>query len=468
MVLSIAMVLCTIPVHAQEIPGILYPEEFLEIVKKHHPVAVQADLQPQRGSASVLMARGGFEPKVYTDIARKYFKEQEYYQLIDAGLKIPTWFGMELKAGYEQNTGVFLNPENNTSGGGLWYAGVNIPIGQGLFIDERRAQLRKARLYQSMTEADRQIILNELLLEAGEAYWNWFFAHHANNTYETALQLAEQRLRAVRDGARLGDLPAIDTLEAGIQVQNRQLALEQAKLDLKNAEALLGVYMWAEGIVPLELDSLSVPVTMDYVNQELSDSLMTRSATELISDHPELRNVSFKIEQLRVDRRWKVEQFKPSLNLSFNPLMEADGNPVAGFSPENYKAGLTFSMPILFRKERGGLREADIKIRETELQQLNKRQTLTFKFINSLNELSTSYEQIGLYSQTVLDYQRLLDGERRKFNTGESSLFLVNSRESSYINARIKLIELKSKNNMALLKSLYSLGKLPESKFTTL
>ena len=91
-----------------------------------------------------------------------------------------------------------------------------------------------------------------------------------------------------------------------------------------------------------------------------------------------------------------------------------------------------------------------------------KQQTLVFKAKAALNQLQTTVEQFQLYSQTAQDYNRLLSGERERFTIGESSLFLVNSRETGYINARLKLLELQVKNQQARLKWLYSLNMIGE------
>jgi hypothetical protein len=77
-----------------------------------------------------------------------------------------------------------------------------------------------------------------------------------------------------------------------------------------------------------------------------------------------------------------------------------------------------------------------------------------------LNEWETLEGLVELYQQTVQDYLGLLNGERQMFNAGESSLFMVNSRELGYINAQLKLIELLAKNHKAELKTLYSFGLL--------
>jgi hypothetical protein len=60
----------------------------------------------------------------------------------------------------------------------------------------------------------------------------------------------------------------------------------------------------------------------------------------------------------------------------------------------------------------------------------------------------------------VSNYERLWQSEKRLFDSGESSLFMINSREMSYINAQIKLNEIINKNKKAALDTEYSFGLL--------
>ena len=181
----------------------------------------------------------------------------------------------------------------------------------------------------------------------------------------------------------------------------------------------------------------------------------------IIQQHPEVNQYRYKIDMLEIDQRWKREQLKPTLNLNYNALTEAvNDNPLAEYSSANYKWGLTFSMPILLRKERGALRLADLKINDAELELASKTAVLGYKALASINEWANTAEQVELYSQTVRDYDGLLGGERQMFDAGESSLFMVNSRELGYINAQLKLIELLTKNRKAGLAANYSLGVL--------
>lgn len=436
---------------------------FMQIVKEHHPVSQQAELQLDRGKGVLREARGGFDPKLNLHTSQKDFDNKNYYDLLDAGLKVPTWFGLEINGGYEQTRGVFLNPEDNTPGAGLMYAGLGVPIGQGLFIDKRRAELQKAKIFRESSEAMRKSIYNELLYDAGKAYWEWFMAYHVLLVYEDALIVTNQRLDAVKQSARLGDKAAIDTLESGIQVQNRRLALQQSQLDYKNTSALLSIYIWRDGEIPLELDTTTVPENKERVETDDRIDLSQDEIDSLLFNHPDLLQYEYKIDQLDIDRKWKIEQLKPELNLKYNFLAEpVSNNIMSEFTTNNYRWGLQFQMPILLRKERGSLLQTKVKVKEATFDYSVKQAELGYKFQAARNELNTTNNQVILYSQTVRDYQRLLLGERTKFTGGESSLFLVNSRELGYINAQIKLIELLSKNRKAKLLRDYSLGILSD------
>lgn len=446
---------------AQNVSQVLSFEDFNAIVTQHHPMAVQAELVKKVGDATVQQARGGFDPKIGTDIGQKYFKGDQYYSLVDAGLKVPTWFGIEVQAGYEQNGGVYLNPENSTSGGGLAYAGISLPVGRGLFIDERRAELRKAQIFQKSTRVEQRLMMNDLLYEAGKAYWNWFEAYQILQVYQEAIQLAEFRFNAVKQQAESGDKPSIDTLEAGIQLQNRQLALQQAQLDYQNATAMLAVFLWHNGQIPLELEPSTVPVNKELVLLRTTENLMLDRMDSLVAYHPYLQQYRYKIDALKIDRRMKIENLKPKLDLKYNALNQVVGNnPFADLSINNYNWGLNFSMPIPLRKERGALRLAKYKIQDAELGIVDKQAQLGYKITASINEWNTTREQTQLYQRTVNDYRGLLEGERNKFDAGESSLFMVNSREVGYINAQIKYLELLTKNRKAVLGAEYSLGVL--------
>ena len=120
--------------------------EYLGYVKKYHPMVKSANLEISNAQASLMMARGGFDPKIEVDYSKKQFKDNEYYSILNSSFKIPTWYGIEVKAGFENDNGIYLNPENTLPNQGLASFGITVPVGQGLFINQRMADVRKAKI----------------------------------------------------------------------------------------------------------------------------------------------------------------------------------------------------------------------------------------------------------------------------------------------------------------------------------
>ena len=107
----------------------------------------------------------------------KEFKETEYWDRLNATFKIPTYFGIELKGNFEQNQGDFINPDENVPIDGLYSAGVSMSLGQGFWINERMATLKKAKFFREQSKADQDLLVNEVLYRASLAYFDWLQAY---------------------------------------------------------------------------------------------------------------------------------------------------------------------------------------------------------------------------------------------------------------------------------------------------
>ncbi len=176
---------------ADSLETVLRFDEYLSYVKKFHPIVKQAELVINESEAKLLKSRGAFDPKLEIDYDRKKFKNTEYFDKINGMFKIPTWFGVELKATFEENTGDFLNPEAFVPEDGLYSAGVSVPVAQGLLINDRMASLKRARLFREQAKADRDIFVNNILFEASLIYFKWLQAYNELRLFENFLSNAE-------------------------------------------------------------------------------------------------------------------------------------------------------------------------------------------------------------------------------------------------------------------------------------
>ena len=418
-------------------------EEYIEVVMQHHPMAFQAKLKLESGDAYLQKGRGGFDPKLEGNANQKYYDGKQYYSYLHGGLKIPTWFGVELMAGYDNNVGYRLNDESYTPDLGLWNAGISVNLGQGMFIDQRRADLKQAKLMQQNTVQEQKLMLNELKLQASQAYYDWYKAYEKQNLLANNLSLVELRLLNLRESVKYGDIPAVDTLKASIQVQDRLLKFMEANLDLTNKRIWLNTYLWQDGFLPLEMDSTLVPQLSAVSTPPLIDVDAT------VDSHPEILLFQNDIRGVMIDTRMKREALKPQLQVKYNALGDQTGNGIVqDYTLSNYKWGATFAYPIFTRKERASVKLNEIKLETQESKLVLKKTQLSYKIQSVQNALNNAITQISVQERAVQMYQDLLDAEQNLFNAGESSQFLINTRDQNLLAARIKLIELYYTRNM--------------------
>ncbi len=450
--------------------SIFTESEYLRWVKAWHPLVKQANLLTDEARASLREARGGFDPKLYADWEQKSFDGTNYFSIGEGGFKIPTWYGLEVKGYFNATNGVYLNPERNLPAAGQAVAGIKASLVQGLFIDERRAALQQARMLENINEAQRQNIINDILLDATTAYWDWVTRYNEVRVIEQARDVAAMRLRAIVASYTEGDMAAVDTLEAYIQVQNRDFDLNDARLAYRNAGLMLSNFLWLENDIPVEITDALRPPTLDEL--ELSPALppMAGFLEAFDATHPLLRFYQLKLSQLDIERRLAAEYLKPRLDVEYNflgdgfrfgQLTAPDNGGVDNILLQNYKWGVNFSFPLFLRKERGKLDLTKIKIADTDFTLQQKRQELTNKVRDAYNEWQNNRQQITLYADVTNNYRTLFNAETIRFSLGESSVFLVNAREQSLIEAQIKLVKLQAEFYKNENKVIWAAGRLP-------
>lgn len=432
--------------NAQELDtSILKFSEYIGYVKKFHPIVKQAELVINNGEAELMKARGMFDPKLAVDVEQKKFKDTEYYNKLNATFKIPTWYGIEIKGTFEQNDGNFLNPEGNVPTNGLYSAGVSVSLAQGLLINKRMAAIQQAKLFKQQVKADKDILVSIILSDAAKSYFNWLRSYLEVKIYEDFLKNAEFRFNSVKRNVINGESPAIDSTEARIAINTRKLELIKAKVKLRQSTLTLSNYLWLDDNTPLEIQPTVIPEeNIDIeINKALGTSVLNDNVANL-ENHPKLLSLDYKYQSQKVDKNLKLNMLLPKIDLQYNFLTETPSL-LNSFSTSAQKSSLLVRFPLFLRKERADLKFAKIKLQQTKYEINATRLSLKNKISGIESELESFVSQNTITKTIVEDYEKMLDAEQRKFNLGESSLFLVNSRESKLIDAQLKALALKNK-----------------------
>ncbi|WP_372756731.1 TolC family protein [Mariniflexile sp.] len=441
--LIITLLFCSF-ISAQDSTSVISLSEYLGYVKSFHPIVKQANLVINESEAKLMKARGAFDPKIEIDYNQKTFKDTEYYNKLNATFKIPTWYGIEFKGNFEENTGDYLNPESKVPEDGLYSAGVSLSLAQGLLINKRMAMLKQAKSYVNQAKADRQILINNILYSATRSYFEWLKTYNEKRVYEEFLQNAQTRFQGVKKSFELGEMPAIDTIEARITLNDRRLNLEKSKIKFIKSSLELSNYLWLDENTPVEIKDNIIP---DINTFETVDNILNTSKLDIenidISNHPKMQSLDYKLQALTIEKRLSLNNLLPKIDVQYNFLSQTP-EVSRSFSTSAYKSGLNVSIPLFLRKERADLKLAHLKMQDAEFEIQTTSVSLTNK-INAISKELESYILQNDYTNIIVgDYEQMLSAEERKFFLGESSLFLVNSRESKLIDAKLKAIELEN------------------------
>jgi outer membrane protein TolC len=435
----------------------LNAEEVLEIVRKHHPVARQTDLHIDQAKAELLVARGAFDPVISAYLSRKRFAGTNYYQQTSPQITIPTWFGIEIQSGLENLRGSRLDP--TMTAGKSSYIGVTVPLAKDLLMDKRRAALKQARIFNTMAVTEQRAVVNNLLMDAMDAYWLWVRSYQIFKVVENTVLINQRRLDLVRQSFQNGETAAIDTVEALAQLQSFQYQQNERWLEFQNTGLELSAFLWTKDTEPYDLPVTVIPQG-GWENEEAVKNFNT-SLEELLSvankSHPELQIYDFKLDALDIEKKLKFQMLLPKADFTYNHLSKDYGivssEYLTPFFDNNYRYGFKFALPLRLSEGRGEYRKAKIKIESTRLDLDQKRLSVQVKVKSYYNELTNLRNQIALQSNNYINYQRLVQAEEAKLESGESSLFLINTRENKALEAQQKLLELKTK----YFKTIYAL-----------
>ena len=445
---------------SQSAQEVLTVEKVMDMVRKNHPIAKQASLQIEKAAADLLSAKGGFDPVFDIEAGRKTFDGKNYYYHTNPELQFPTAAAVTIKTGWENNGGDNLFSENTKGRSG--YFGVELPLGNGLLIDKRRAALQQAKILRNQSEQEKRKTLNDLLLDAYSAYWQWAGAYRLYGIYARFVDNTASRLRLVKNAWANGDRSVMDTVETFTQLQQYGLQQSEAQLKLNNAGIELSNYLWLPGDSAYLLPINAIPDTTGFISF-MGIPVLEELITQSLLQNPTLQSAALKINSMEIEKQLKFQGLLPYVSIKAN-ILHKDyhflKNWDAGFIENNYKWGVSFHMPLLRRQGRGEYKKAQLKVKESQIELARKRWQTETKIRYYYNEHTQLQQQLQLTKQMQANYLLLLHNEELKFAQGESNLFMINSRENKLLELLEKQVSLRVKHLIANYKLTWAAGLL--------
>jgi len=440
---------------------VLSIENTLDIVRKFHPVIKQSFLQNEISKNELVAAKGIFDPTIQLTNQEKTFDNKLYYKYNTLELKVPLWYGIDIKAGTENNIGDKIDPsltKNNSA-----FVGVSIDPFRGIIVDKRNNIVKQAKNIVELTKNEQLLVINDLLLDASTAYWNWVNAHYVNSILNKTVKNNIERYAVIKNSFISGDRAPVDTTEALAQLQSFEMMQTQSELELQKARLELSNFFWKENGVPYELAESVLPIYSFDITQIATTDIgkLDQLIEQAITTHPKIKMLNNKSTILDIEKRLKTVELFPSLKLNYNAL----DNNLNSFNwntntNNNFKYGVSLSMPLFQRQARGDIAKTKNKIEDLNWDKKYISYEIENKVKSSFAEFHALKQQIKTNEGVVNANKLLLDVENTKFQMGESSLFLINSRELKFIETELKQVTLKVKFYNSIYKNLWSIGSL--------
>lgn len=421
-------------------------DEYYNQVVTANPLVLEAKYEITAAEAELFGARGLFDPILSGGFNLKTQDAKDKLNDLDLSLEIPfaSMFGPKVKAQMRRAVGESTNPADRTSSPFDASIGVSLPLGQGIFTDEKRNKLFQAEIKPEIGQAKFQQKRNKILVEALSQYWKWAEAYQQVQIAQNLYTIAQERAQQLRDRATAGDIAAMDSLEANLEVVFRNGKLLEKQQAYEQASVNLQVYVWDNNQQQTPLPG--IPEPFQTINK-LSEQEIQAAQNDAKLLRPEVKLLQLERNLANLDLNLANEFLRPNINANVDLMMYG----LSDVGPGNLKFGLTMSQPILFRQARSQEELANIGIKRIDLQSLQLDAAVTADVNFYATAVNRTFDQIQLLISEVSLASQLLNFERERLIAGETSLFLVNQRERFLATSQEKLVKEQSNYFVALI-----------------
>ena len=444
---------CAGPGNAQPKPEPLELDKVLASSAEHFPRVLRSLAQRRGAIGSAMEAEGAFDV-VFS--AEGFGRASGFYDGVAAEGTVRQRIrplGASLYAGYKLSDGTFPIYEdvNFTNTGGAAKVGVLFSLMRDRNFDRQRFDELDARL--NLREAEFDLLLTRIGVQqrAQIAYWEWVTHGRKLRVYQNLLRIALERQDGLEEQVRRGARANIFLTENLQNITRRQTLVTAAERDLAMAANMLALYYRdAEGL-PLTATEEQLPpgVALNEIgNLVVADE---PSLSDAMARRPELAILRTAIEREQNRITLSRNELKPRLDLNIEAQSGLGAVAEGGISRDSNDTviGFTFSVPLQRRAERGRLMRSQAALEARRAEQRLTEEQIQLEVRNVLLDLRVSRDLLLLAAQEVQQSEIMRASELRRFQSGASDFFLVNVREETAADARIRLLEAEFNTRIA-------------------
>jgi outer membrane protein TolC len=449
------------PPNKRDLPPIpLSVDEIHAWIDRAHPLLKGAGTEKVMARGKMLKALGAFEPTVVNDTELERFisssnpeKGTQTGGFNDTLVEARHPWGFRYSAGVRQAIGDAKIPDLSFNNGNQQVLlGGFFPLLRGLMVNPESAELQRSELADPRADVRIAQTRQDLFLAAATQFWDWVAAVKFLEVQRRAVGIADDRFRQVEGRAKAGAVAPLDVVEANQEVQRRREVAIAAQRFVEQEQLRLSMFLW-ENNVPVLPPLERAP---EFPAQALVPTAETIKAHKLQAktDRPEIKEIDIEAKLNNIDLALAKNNLLPSLDAEAAPARQPEKF-VLGLG---YRFGLELRIPILQRRSRGEVLEAQGKADRFVLTQKFREQQVVVDVDNALSAIERAKERIAAAVESLRLAKTLEEGERFRFSLGATSVLFVNLRERNSVDSEGQVIRAKAEYQKALALYQWSIG----------
>ena len=354
------------------------------------------------------------------------------------------------------------------------------PLFRNRAIDINRRQIRVQRKRLEQSDADFRRRTIDVIQQVQRAYWDLVFALKDQENQMANVKLAQENFRRTEASVAAGAAAPLQRAEVQTELSNRIAALLSATQLVSVAENNLKQLMLKDQLAP-EWSAALVPTDQPTFDETPVD--LNAALTEARANRPELRRQTLQREINDIDISYYKNQTKPRVDLTatlsttglagspnFAPCSTVPaGQPstncvpdnligsygqtlqnLFNFKTRNVVVGATIQLPLHNRTAEANLAGARIQRDQIEAQTRLQQQSIEVEVRNAAQAVETARQTVLTAREARKNAELQLAGERRLYQVGRSTTFILFQRENELVNARNQELRAETDYNKAL------------------
>ena len=451
-------------------PGTLLLETVIQSALESFPSLIAATKRKDMAAGDKLAAEGGFDTSLKL-LSRSSVAGIYENEMVDIGFEQPTpYWGATFFGGYRLGSGNFpvYEGKSQTADSGEFRAGVSIPLWRNRTIDRRRASLAQAELSQLIAHHDYDAQLLELQRVATQRYWDWVLAGRRLAAARDLLTVAETRDAGLRARIAGGDLPSIDATDNQRAILERRERVVAAERLLEQSAIQLSLYLRTPDGQPQLPQPENLPEGFPEARMPQRMEWHT-VVDEALSRRPELKRLEQQRKNAEIDRDLARNQRQPGVDLSLSGAQDLGVNPQTQYYQINRSEmylGVSIDLPVQQRVASGRIASAEANLERIEADSQLLGDRIAAEVKDALSAIKAALKRLEIAQKHRETALQMEEGERSRYELGDSNLMFVNQRELASGDAAILVADAYSSFHKSVADYRYALGDLqaPETK----